>query len=54
MDEQRIIADAREWYHDSWNPELTVGEWFRIMYDSGWGYPTWPEQWGGKTVTPRR
>jgi alkylation response protein AidB-like acyl-CoA dehydrogenase len=51
MDEQRIIADAREWYRDSWNPELTVGEWFRLMYDSGWGYPTWPEQWGGKGLS---
>ena len=44
MDEQQIIADARAWYQDSWDPSLTVGEWFRMMYDSGWGYPTWPEQ----------
>ncbi|MFO1186181.1 MAG: acyl-CoA dehydrogenase family protein [Alphaproteobacteria bacterium] len=48
MDEQRIVADAREWYRDSWDPDLTVGEWFRLMYESGWGYPTWPEQWSGK------
>ena len=19
-----------------------------MMYESGWGYPTWPERWGGK------
>ncbi len=48
MDEQQIIADARAWYQESWDPDLTVGEWFRLMYESGWGYPTWPEQWGGK------
>jgi alkylation response protein AidB-like acyl-CoA dehydrogenase len=51
MDEQQIIADARAWYQDSWDPSLTVGEWFRMMYDSGWGYPTWPEQWGGKGLS---
>jgi alkylation response protein AidB-like acyl-CoA dehydrogenase len=48
MDEQQIISEARTWYRDSWDPNLTVGEWFRLMYESGWGYPTWPERWGGK------
>src|SRR6476469_8758284 len=48
MDEQQIIADARAWYHEAWDPNLSVGEWFRLMYESGWGYPTWPERWGGK------
>ena len=48
MDEDQIVAEARAWYQDSWDPTLTVGEWFRLMYDSGWGYPTWPERWGGK------
>jgi alkylation response protein AidB-like acyl-CoA dehydrogenase len=48
MDEQRIIAESRAWYHDAWDPSLSVGEWFRLMYESGWGYPTWPTQWGGK------
>jgi alkylation response protein AidB-like acyl-CoA dehydrogenase len=48
MDEQQIVADARSWYRDAWDPDLTVGAWFRLMFESGWGYPTWPEQWGGK------
>lgn len=51
MDEQQIVADARTWYRDSWDPDLTVGEWFRHMYESGWGYPTWPERWGGKGLS---
>jgi alkylation response protein AidB-like acyl-CoA dehydrogenase len=50
MDENQITADARTWYRDSWDPNLTVGEWFRMMYESGWGYPTWPERWGGKDL----
>ena len=48
MDEDQIVAEARAWYQESWDPALSVGAWFRLMYDSGWGYPTWPERWGGK------
>ena len=44
----RSSPTPETWYRDSWDPDLTVGEWFRLMYESGWGYPTWPEQWGGK------
>jgi alkylation response protein AidB-like acyl-CoA dehydrogenase len=48
MDEDQIVAEARAWYQESWDPTLSVGAWFRLMYESGWGYPTWPERWGGK------
>ncbi|MCU1501143.1 MAG: Acyl-CoA dehydrogenase [Ilumatobacteraceae bacterium] len=48
MDEGQIVEEARTWYRASWDPTLTVGEWFQRMYESGWGYPTWPERWGGK------
>ena len=47
MDEAKIVADARAWYHDAWDPSMSVGDWFRLMYESGWGYPTWPERWSG-------
>ena len=33
---------ARTWYEEHWDPELTVGDWYRRMSDSGWGYPGWP------------
>ncbi len=48
MDDNKVIADSRAWYRDAWDPHLTVGDWFQRMYESGWGYPTWPTQWGGK------
>ncbi len=48
MDEREIVDESRSWYRASWDPTLSVGEWFRRMYESGWGYPTWPERWGGK------
>ena len=43
-----VARDAKLWYGENWDPDLSVGEWFRLMYESGWGYPTWPVQRGGK------
>ncbi len=43
-----VARDAKLWYGENWDPDLSVGEWFRLMYESGWGYPTWPLRWGGK------
>lgn len=48
MNEDTVVRESRAWYRENWDPDLSVGEWFRRMYDSGWGYPTWPEEWGGK------
>jgi alkylation response protein AidB-like acyl-CoA dehydrogenase len=43
-----VARDAKGWYEGNWDPDLSVGAWFRLMYESGWGYPTWPVRWGGK------
>jgi alkylation response protein AidB-like acyl-CoA dehydrogenase len=51
MDGAKVVADARAWYHDAWDPAMSVGHWFRLMYESGWGYPTWPQRWGGKDLS---
>ena len=26
MDEAKIVADARAWYHDAWDPSMSVGD----------------------------
>jgi alkylation response protein AidB-like acyl-CoA dehydrogenase len=46
-----VARDAKVWYEENWDPDLSVGEWFRLMYESGWGYPTWPVRWGGKGLS---
>lgn len=48
MDDDSVERAARDWYRSNWDPGLTVGEWFRRMFDGRWGYPTWPEEWGGR------
>jgi alkylation response protein AidB-like acyl-CoA dehydrogenase len=33
---------ARAWFEENWDPELTLGDWWRRLADSGWGQPHWP------------
>jgi alkylation response protein AidB-like acyl-CoA dehydrogenase len=51
MNDMHVGREAKSWYQENWDPDLTVGVWFRRMYESGWGYPTWPERWGGKGLS---
>jgi len=48
---EAIRADARAWFEQHWDPDLTLGEWWDELARSGWGYPTWPTQWFGRGLT---
>jgi alkylation response protein AidB-like acyl-CoA dehydrogenase len=48
MNEAAIISEARDWYRGNWDPARSVGEWFELMHDNRWAYPTWPVEWGGR------
>lgn len=50
MSDTDVVEQARSWYKENWDPDMTVGEWYRLMHDSRWAYPTWPEQWGGRSL----
>jgi alkylation response protein AidB-like acyl-CoA dehydrogenase len=43
--------DALSWLSANWDPALTVRAWWARLADSGWGFPTWPEQWFGKGLS---
>jgi alkylation response protein AidB-like acyl-CoA dehydrogenase len=45
------VADVKEWLADSWDPDLTVAEWWERLGTSGWGVPTWPSDWFGKDLS---
>jgi len=51
-DDSSIRGEVRSWVTDNWNPELTVGQWWRCLADSGWGFPTWPAEWFGRGLSP--
>ncbi|MGH3301990.1 MAG: acyl-CoA dehydrogenase family protein [Streptosporangiaceae bacterium] len=44
-------AAAKDWLTASWDPALTVRDWWARLAGSGWGFPTWPEAWFGKGLS---
>ena len=45
-----VRRHVRAWLAENWSPELTLREWWTRLAESGWGFPTWPEQWYGKAL----
>ncbi|HEY9558533.1 MAG TPA: acyl-CoA dehydrogenase family protein [Acidimicrobiales bacterium] len=46
-----VREEAERWFRESWDPELTLGQWWERLTESGWGYPTWPKRWFGKGLS---
>ena len=40
-DASRVVAgEARAWFEANWNPDMSLGEWWAVLAESGWGFPT--------------
>src|SRR4051812_23277003 len=50
-DAQEVRNEVRSWLEKNWDPDLTVGEWWERLGESGWAAPTWPEEWYGKGLS---
>jgi alkylation response protein AidB-like acyl-CoA dehydrogenase len=50
MDEaERVVRSEVEVFLDEqWSLEITVGDWWDRIAESGWGFPTWPTEWFGR------
>jgi alkylation response protein AidB-like acyl-CoA dehydrogenase len=48
LTDDEVRDDVRRFVADAWDPELTLGEWWERLADSGWAVPTWPVEWLGK------
>src|SRR4051812_46169206 len=46
-----VIDEVKPWLADNWDPDLSVGEWWQRLADSGWAVPTWPEEWFGRGLS---
>lgn len=42
-----LRREVRAWLQTSWDPDQPLGEWWRALAKSGWGYPEYPKEWGG-------
>jgi alkylation response protein AidB-like acyl-CoA dehydrogenase len=45
-------AEARAWIEATWDPERPLVEWRRLLADSGWAVPSWPEDCFGRGMPP--
>ncbi|MCU1391074.1 MAG: putative acyl-CoA dehydrogenase [Ilumatobacteraceae bacterium] len=46
--ETDLSAGVRTWIEQNWDPQLTVGAWWRRLADAGLAYPMWPAGVGGR------
>ena len=48
------MADAERvqgWIEEHWSLDLTVAQWWDLLFDAGYAFPTWPEGLGGNGAT---
>ncbi|MCU1454178.1 MAG: putative acyl-CoA dehydrogenase [Acidimicrobiales bacterium] len=43
--------DVETWVRASWDLSLTVREWWRLLVEAGYAYPSWPVGLGGRAVS---
>ncbi|RLE21577.1 MAG: acyl-CoA dehydrogenase [Actinobacteria bacterium] len=47
-----INDEALSWFRSNWDPERELGEWWNVLAESGWGFPTWPTDRYGRGIDP--
>jgi alkylation response protein AidB-like acyl-CoA dehydrogenase len=45
---EALRTEARAWFEENWDPDLTLDEWWDRYGRSGWAFPTWPARGFGK------
>ena len=50
IDHGEIRDRLRGWIATEWSSELSLAEWRRRLADAGWACPTWPREWGGRSL----
>ena len=46
-----VYDEAVAWYRTTWDPDRRLGEWWDLLADAGWAFPTWPEGLGGRGLS---
>ncbi|HEX2851162.1 MAG TPA: acyl-CoA dehydrogenase family protein [Acidimicrobiales bacterium] len=47
-----IAEEVRGWLTESWNDDLTLRQWWERLAAAGWAFPTWPDGYGGRGLSP--
>ena len=46
--EAKLREEIRGWLEANHKPGITREDWYKVLADSGWAAPLWPEQYGGR------
>src|SRR5882757_5616697 len=49
-DTEELLSELRSWLKKSWDPDLTVGEWWERLGLEGWSAPGLPTNAYGKAM----
>ena len=44
-------AEVRAWIAANWDPQRPLGVWWALLAGSGWGFPHFPVEWGGRGLS---
>jgi alkylation response protein AidB-like acyl-CoA dehydrogenase len=53
-DHETVRSEAVHWLREHWDPDLSVRDWWGLLAESGWGFPTWPRQSFGRGLPPEQ
>jgi len=48
--EADVRSEVTAWIEAHWDPDRTLADWRRDLFDSGWAVPSWPARWGGRDL----
>ena len=47
-DTEAVRQEARDWFKANWDPDLSLAAWWERYAQSGYAFPTWPQDWYGR------
>ncbi len=45
-----VRREVRQWIAANWDPAMSIARWRGLLADSGWGCPSWPREWCGRSL----
>jgi alkylation response protein AidB-like acyl-CoA dehydrogenase len=45
---KEIGEQLTKWVQDTWDPDLPLGDWWRLLAEAGYAVPHWPAEWFGR------
>jgi alkylation response protein AidB-like acyl-CoA dehydrogenase len=46
--EADVVEQVLDWFHQAWDPELSLLAWRERLVASGWAVPSWSTEWHGR------